>query len=87
MVMAAWPWNPPPVDGYSYLVVEVEIENTGDREMAVDFDDFGFVTEARRVWKSQGLFHPILRWTIALLRENRRPAGLPGPSKRMPRGY
>ncbi len=58
MVMAAWPWNPPPVDGYSYLVIEVEIENTGDREMAVDFDDFGFVTEARRVWKSQGLVPP-----------------------------
>ncbi len=44
--------NQAPPEGMIHVVASISLENAGDRAISVDDDDFGFVTEAGRVWRS-----------------------------------
>ncbi|MGE3798255.1 MAG: hypothetical protein AB7G88_10455, partial [Thermomicrobiales bacterium] len=49
-VLDASPRNLPPVEGFTYALALVSLQNNGARALFVDNDDFGFITSARRIW-------------------------------------
>jgi hypothetical protein len=57
-VLAASDRNLSPSDGLSYALASVRVINDGARRIAIDDDDFGFVTSAGRIRRSLGILPP-----------------------------